>query len=76
LQDPTLELRDANGALISFDDNWKANTPTAVKAALLPLTDDREAAIVASLAAGNYTAIIRGKNGTTGVALVEAYRLR
>jgi phospholipase/lecithinase/hemolysin len=76
LQDPTIELRDANGALISFDDNWKDNTPTGVKATLLPPTDDRESAIVASLAAGNYTAIVRGKNETTGVALLEAYRLQ
>jgi len=76
LQDPTLELRDANGALIAFDDDWNDNTPTAVKATLLKPTDNRESAIVASLAAGNYTAIVRGKNGTTGVALVEAYRLR
>ena len=76
LQDPTLELRDANGALIAFDNDWNDNTPTGIKAALLKPTDDRESAIVASLAAGNYTAIVRGKNGTTGVALVEAYRLR
>jgi phospholipase/lecithinase/hemolysin len=76
LQDPTLELRDANGALISFNDNWKDNTPTAVKATLLWPTDDREAAIVASLAAGNYTAIVRGKNRTVGVALLETYRLQ
>src|SRR5213082_1700578 len=75
LQDPTLELRDANGALIAFDNDWKDNTPTGIKAALLKPTDDRESAIVASLAAGNYTAIVRGKNGTTGVALVQAYRL-
>jgi phospholipase/lecithinase/hemolysin len=76
LQDPTIELRDANGALISFDDNWKDNTPTGIKATLLAPTDDRESAIVASLAAGNYTAIVRGTNGTTGVALLEAYRLQ
>jgi len=76
LQDPTLELRDANGALIAFDNDWNDNTPTGIKAALLKPTDDRESAIVASLAAGNYTAIVRGKNETTGVALVEAYRLR
>jgi phospholipase/lecithinase/hemolysin len=76
LQDPTLELRDANGALIAFDDNWNDSTPTGIKATLLPPTDTRESAIVASLAAGNYTAIVRGKNGTTGVALVEAYRLQ
>ena len=75
LQDPTLELRDANGALIAFNDDWNDNTPTAIKATLLQPTDSRESAIVASLAAGNYTAVVRGKNGTTGVALVEAYRL-
>ena len=76
LQDPTLELRDANGALIAFDNDWNDSTPTGIKATLLPPTDNRESAIVASLAAGNYTAIVRGKNGTTGVALVEAYRLQ
>jgi phospholipase/lecithinase/hemolysin len=75
LQDPTLELRDANGALIAFNDDWNDSTPTAVKATLLQPTDNRESAIVASLATGNYTAIVRGKNGTTGVALVQAYRL-
>jgi hypothetical protein len=76
LQDPTIELRDANGALIAFDNDWNDNTPTGIKATLLKPTDSRESAIVASLAAGNYTAIVRGKNGTTGIALVEAYRLR
>src|SRR5205807_3750051 len=75
LQDPTLELRDANGALIAFDNDWKDNTATGIKATLLNPTDSHESAIIASLAAGSYTAIVRGKNGTTGVALVEAYRL-
>src|SRR6267378_475090 len=75
LQDPTLELRDANGALIAFDNDWSENTPTGIKATLLQPTDKRESAIIASLAPGNYTAIVRGKGGTTGVALVEAYRL-
>ena len=76
LQDPTLEVRDANGGLISFENDWQDNTPTAVKAALLQPQDSRESAVVLSLPAGNYTAIVRGKNGTTGVALVEAYRLQ
>jgi phospholipase/lecithinase/hemolysin len=76
LQDPTLEVRDANGGLISFDNDWQDNTPTAVKAVLLQPHDSRESAVVLSLPAGNYTAIVRGKNGTTGVALVEAYRLQ
>ena len=76
LQDPTLEVRDGNGGLIAFENDWQDNTPTAVKAALLQPQDSRESAVVLSLSAGNYTAIVRGKNGTTGVALVEAYRLR
>ena len=76
LQDPTLELRDGNGALIAFDNDWSDNTPTGIKATLLKPNDSHESAIITSLAAGNYTAIVRGKNGTTGVALVEAYRLR
>jgi phospholipase/lecithinase/hemolysin len=76
LQDPTLEVRDSNGGLISFDNDWQDNTPTAVKAALLQPQDSRESAVVLSLPAGNYTAIVRGKNGTTGVALVEVYRLQ
>ncbi len=76
LQDPTLEVRDPNGGLIAFENDWQDNTPTAVKGALLQPQDSRESAVVLSLPAGNYTAIVRGKNGTTGVALVEAYRLQ
>ena len=75
LQDPTLEVRDSNGGLTSFDNDWQDNTPTAVKALLQP-QDNRESAVVLSLPAANHTAIVRGKNGTTGVALVEAYRLQ
>lgn len=75
LQDPNIELHDQNGALIASNDNWKDTQPTAIKATLLAPSDNREAVIVASLVAGNYTAIVRGNNGTTGVALVEGYRL-
>ena len=76
LQDPVIQLFDVNGALIVQNDNWHDATPTAIKATLLPPTDDREAGIVVSLDPGNYTAIVSGKNGSTGVALVEAYRLQ
>src|SRR5437588_5637725 len=76
LLDPVIQLFDGNGALIAQNDNWHDATPTAIKATLLPPTDDREAVIVASLDPGNYTAVVSGKNGTTGVALVEAYRLQ
>jgi hypothetical protein len=36
----------------------------------IPPSNDLESAIVQDLAPGNYTAIVRGVNGTTGIALV------
>jgi phospholipase/lecithinase/hemolysin len=76
LQDPTLELHDKNGALIAANDNWEDKQDSAVAACGLAPSDVRESAIVRSLAPGNYTAIVRGKNNSTGVALVEAYRIQ
>ncbi len=75
LQDPTLELHDATGALIAANDNWRDSQETEIQSTGLAPTDNRESAIFATLAAGSYTAIVRGRNQTTGVALVEAYRL-
>jgi len=75
LLDPTIELHDSNGAVLAFNDNWKDGQPQAVIATQLAPGDDRESVIVAFVAPGNYTAVVRGKNNTTGVALVEAYRL-
>jgi hypothetical protein len=76
LLDPTIELHNGNGDEIGFNDNWKdGQTSAATRAIGLTPTDDREAALVASLNPGNYTVIVRGKNNTTGVALVEAYRI-
>lgn len=75
LLDPTLELHDQNGAVLAFNDNWKDGQPQSVIATQLAPGDDREAVIVAFTPPGNYTAVVRGKNDTTGVALVEAYRL-
>jgi hypothetical protein len=74
LEDPVLELRDPNGGLISSNDNWQEHE-AEVNATLLAPTDPRESAIVATLYPANYTAIARGKNAATGVALVEAYQL-
>lgn len=75
LLDPVLELHDANGALLITNDDWNDSTPTAVKATNLQPTDQHESAIVVSLAPGGYSAIVRGKNSTTGVALLEAFRI-
>ncbi|MDQ6624229.1 MAG: hypothetical protein M3Y86_12205, partial [Verrucomicrobiota bacterium] len=81
LSDPTLALFDANGLRIGSNDNWKTDDQTGqsqeaeIGAAGKALTDDREAAILTTLAPGAYTAIVRGKNDTTGVALVEVFDL-
>lgn len=79
LQDPTLELRGANGSLIASNDNWKINSQTqqsqqaAIQATGLAPSDDRESVLMAELGPASYTAIVRGKNDTTGVGLVEVY---
>jgi hypothetical protein len=75
LGDPTLELHDGNGATIAANDNWRSDQEAEIIATTIPPSSDFESAIVRSLAPGNYTAIVRGVNGTTGVALVEAYGL-
>jgi len=73
LGDPTLELRDANGNLLASDDNWKDTQQAQIQATGFAPARDLEPAILATLPAANYTAILRGKNNTTGVALVETY---
>ncbi|HEY5035596.1 MAG TPA: hypothetical protein VII74_00520 [Chthoniobacterales bacterium] len=75
LQDPILELHDGAGNIIFSNDNWRSTQQTAIKDSSLAPTDDRESAIVATLEPGNYTAIVRGKDGGTGVGLVEVYNL-
>ena len=81
LQDPTLELHDGTGNLIAKNDNWKIDDSTGqsqqtvVEGTTLPPSDDRESAIVKMLSPGQYTAILRGKGNTTGIAVVEAYDL-
>jgi len=72
LLDPLLELHDQNGALVEMNDNWKTNQAEVEATGLAP-SDDRESVIVTTLSPGNYTAVVRGATGLTGVALVEAY---
>jgi hypothetical protein len=75
LQDPTLEIHDQDGAILAFDDNWKDSQEAEIEATGLAPTDDRESAIVLTLANAPYTAIVRGVNDSVGVALVEVYDL-
>ncbi|MEO5719127.1 MAG: hypothetical protein ABIR29_11210 [Chthoniobacterales bacterium] len=75
LQDPTLELHDGDGAIVASNDDWKDSDETAIDATGLAPADDRESAILRTLATGSYTAIVRGTNETVGVGLVEVYNL-
>jgi hypothetical protein len=76
LQDPTLDLHDGNGAIIASNDNWKDTQQSEIQATGLAPSNDRESAILATIVQGNYTAILRGKNNTTGVGLVEVYKVQ
>jgi glucose/arabinose dehydrogenase len=75
LQNPTLELVNANGATIGSNDNWRSDQQAEISASGLAPSDDAEAAIIRTLAPGGYTAIVRGAGNTSGVGLVEVYRL-
>lgn len=75
LSDPTLELYDSEGTLVSANDSWRSTQEAAIIATTVPPADDREAAIVRTLAPGAYSAVVRGQDGGTGVALFEVYAL-
>ena len=84
LADPILELHNSTGALIAHNDNWMTTILGGIitrdqvqdirNSGHAP-TDPSESAIIATLAPGNYTAVVRGVNATTGVGLVEVYDL-
>ena len=84
LVNPTLELHDGTGTLIASNDNWqttiiggiimRSQVQQIINSGHAPM-DPRESAIIASLPAGNYTAIVRGVSNTRGVALAEVYDL-
>ncbi|HKP05138.1 MAG TPA: hypothetical protein VJU77_17445 [Chthoniobacterales bacterium] len=75
LADPTLEVRDANGVVLAFNDDCLANAQQLNSTGLLP-QNNRESALRLSLPRGSYTAIVRAKPNNSGVALVEFYDLR
>jgi len=70
-----LELHDGNSGLIASNNDWKSTRQAAIEASGLAPNNDKESAILATLASGNYTAIVFGAGGTTGVGLIEAYPL-
>jgi len=76
LDDPTLELRNANGALVAANDDWQDTDEAGIRQTGLAPTDELESAIAISLPAGNYTALVAGFEGMAGIGLVEVYNLR
>lgn len=70
-----MELYHRNGAMIAANDNWRSDEEGEIEATTAPPANDAEAAIVRTLPAGAYTAIVRGATQTTGLALVEVYAL-
>jgi hypothetical protein len=75
LADPVLELHGPTGFTTLTNDNWRVPNGTAIQATGIPPTNDLESAILATLAPGQYTGIIKGNGNTTGVGLVEVYDL-
>lgn len=75
LQDPRIDLVDTSGTIMYSNDDWRESQESQIIATGLPPSDDRESAILESVAPGAYTAILRSNSTSTGVALVEIYRL-
>ena len=75
LADPTLEVHDGNGVLIAGDDDWRQFQESLLTQTGLAPTDDRESAMFLVLQPGAYTAVVQGKQNSTGVGLVEVYNL-
>lgn len=77
LEDPTLELRDGNGTVLRANDNWRSDQEQEIIATTIPPSNDMEAALVHTLPGNGatYTAILRGANNTTGIAVIEIYAL-
>jgi hypothetical protein len=78
LADPTLELHDSNGATLITNDDWESDPVSAANLVLFNLapSNPKESAIFTSLPPGAFTAILAGKNGGTGIGIVEVYNLK
>ncbi len=76
LVDPTLQLRDENGALLASNDNWGDSQRAEIEQTGIAPPEDHEAAILAWLPPGLYTAVLAGAATSSGTALIEIYNLR
>ena len=84
LGDPTLEIHDASNATVATNDNWRTtqigglitgDQSAEISASQLAPSNDLESAIIANLAPGSYTAVVRGLGNTVGTGVVDAFDL-
>ena len=73
LTDPVLELRDSTGGLVAANNDWQDTQKALIEASGLAPSNPRESAIFATLPAGNYTAVVRSRDQSSGTAVVEIY---
>src|SRR2546421_571022 len=75
LADPTVTIVNSSHVVVAFNDNWRDTHETGIAASGFAPPNDLESAIIATLAPGSYTAVVTGKNGGTGIGLVDVYQL-
>jgi hypothetical protein len=76
LNDPMVELHDSSGAIVATNDDWQSGSQVSqISGSGYAPNNSKEAALIAALPAGSYTAVVRGYNDSVGVALVEVYEL-
>ena len=75
LEDPTLNLHNGQGGIVATNDDWQDTQREAIEQTGIPPGNAKESAILQTLAPGAYTAVVRGKNNTTGVGVIEAYQI-
>ncbi len=75
MADPTLELHDSNGTVLASNNDWKDSQEVEIENAGLAPSKPLESAILTTLAPGSFTAILRGKDGSTGTGLIEVYNI-
>ena len=75
LDDPMLTLFDGNGNVVASNDNWIDDYPSDIQSVAHAPPDFSEPAIIIDRPPGNTTAVVRGKSGGTGIALIEVYYL-
>jgi hypothetical protein len=76
LPDTTLQLRDQQGAIVLENDDWKSSQEQELESIGLQPSDDLEAALIATIQPGQYTAQVRGKGDASGIGVVEVYFLQ